>query len=837
MDSPMVGRSRQLRQLDEAFRTIADERACYLFTVLGTPGVGKSRLTEEFLSTVEASATVLRGRCLSYGQGITFFPMVEILAQATGADEVEAPEDVRSSILEIVGPEASAVADRLLVLTGSGEAPSATDELFWAVRSLFEALARRRPVVVVIDDIHWAEPTLLDLIEHIADWSRDAPILVLCPARPELLDARPGWGGGKMNATTILLEPLAEEECEELIGNLLGTAGLEHDVRRRIAEAAEGNPLFVEQMLAMLIDDGHLIERDGKWVAASPGDLGEVAVPPTVSALLTARLDRLSPQERRVVERGAVEGKEFHAGSVSALLDDDERAALGAHLHTLVRRELIRPYRADLPGQEGYRFRHQLIRDAAYDAIPKRTRADLHRRFAGWLASERPGDEFDEIVAYHLEHSFLLRQELGPVDEDGRRDGRRAAELLSTAGVRAVERLDYGAGQNLLRRAVALLPRPDPLRIRATIALGRSLYLLTAYQESIRVVSEARDDARALGDRPAEMLAEMERMIGLQQVSAEFSPEDHIEVGHRAVRLFEDAGEWSNAATAWEMVANGHWGMARWSLILEPLGRAIELVEREGNRGRVTSLRIRVLAAMYFGDAPVPETIEYARRLLEDAADNPVARLRSSSFLGALMGFQGEFDDGWELLDAARRISDELANGSWAAGVAFCSGALGLVSGRLELAERDVVKALGMLEGTGERGWTSTLRSELAAIQFEQGRIDEAASNAGLAREAVLEEDVSAEGSWRAITARVLSSRSEHDEAMRLMREAMEIFRTTDESNHFANGLVSFAWVADRAGLRDEAAAALREAIDVYERKGNIAGASKARDRLAALSG
>jgi tetratricopeptide (TPR) repeat protein len=242
-----------------------------------------------------------------------------------------------------------------------------------------------------------------------------------------------------------------------------------------------------------------------------------------------------------------------------------------------------------------------------------------------------------------------------------------------------------------------------------------------------------------------------------------------------------------------------------------------------------------MLAAMYFGDTPVPETIEYAQRLLEDAADNPVARMRSSSFLGSLMGFRGKFDEGWELVDAARRISDELASGGWAAGVAFSSAALGQTSGRLEPAERDVVKALAMLEGTGERGWSSTLRSLLAAIQFEQGRVDEAAANADLAREAVLEEDVSAEGFWRAITAQILSSRGEHDEAMRLIREAIEIYRTTDGIHFLANALVSFGWVASRAGLRDEAETALRDAIEVWERKGNVADASKARDRLAEL--
>ena len=204
-------------------------------------------------------------------------------------------------------------------------------------------MARRRPLVVVVDDIHWAEPTLLDLIDHVADWSRDAPILVVCPARPELLDVRRGWGGWKINATTILLEPLSEAEYQDLIANLLGRAELDEGIRRRIAEAAEGNPLFVEQKLAMLIDDGHLQERDGEWQAA--GELGEVAVPPSVTALLSARLDRLDPDERRVIARAAVEGKEFHAGSVAALLDEPDRPALLDRLRTLVRRELIHPTR------------------------------------------------------------------------------------------------------------------------------------------------------------------------------------------------------------------------------------------------------------------------------------------------------------------------------------------------------------------------------------------------------------------------------------------------------------------------------------------------------------
>ncbi|HXJ65088.1 MAG TPA: adenylate/guanylate cyclase domain-containing protein [Actinomycetota bacterium] len=836
LDSPMVGRERQLRQLGEAFATAVEERATVLFTVLGAPGVGKSRLTEEFLATVDREATVLRGRCLSYGQGITFYPLVEILGQVTGSSEVESPDGMRDRLLELLGegPESAALAERLLALTGAGDAATATDELFWAVRALFESLARTKPVVVVIDDIHWAEPTLLDLIEHVADWSRDAPILLLCPARPEVLDVRAGWGGGKVNATTILLEPLAEEECEELIGNLLGASGLEDRTRRRIAQAAEGNPLFVEQLLAMLVDDGRLTEEGGRWVAA--GDLADLAVPPTVSALLTARLDRLSPEERRVVERAAVEGKEFHAASVAALLDESERPALPEHLRTLIRRELIRPHTADLPGEQGYRFRHQLIRDAAYDAIPKRARADLHRRFAEWLAGRTPdASEHEEIVAYHLERSYLLRAELGPVDPDGMRDGRRAAELLLSAGTRALDRGDNRAGGYLLGRAVVLVPRPDPLQVRAALGFARAQHFLAQFHRSVETYLEAGADARALGDASSETLAVLGRIAVEQQFSAGQPPEELLELALGAVRQFEAAEEWANAATAWEMVANVYWGMARWASMLEPLANAAGMNRRAGITSRDMALRIRVLASMFFGDAPLHDAIAYARALLADAT-SPAARMRAQANLGAMLGMQGSSDEAWELIDAARRIAVDLATGSWAASLAFCSFTLGMASGRLEPVEADLRRALGLLAGTGERGWTSTLCAELAIVLFEQGRIDEAEEQADASREAVLEGDVSAEGFWRMILARILSIRGEHDEALGLARESVGIFRETDELSFLADSLASFAGVAASAGLVDEAIASLREAVDCYERKGNLVGAATARERLTALT-
>ena len=355
-DSPLVGRAREQQRLEGAFAGVVEARACHLFTILGAAGVGKSRLATEFLSRVEA--TVVQGRCLSYGEGITYWPVVEVLKNLLGLDpgtrlgSLGLDDAARSAILNLLG----------------GEGPdTSSEQIAWAVRRLLEAAANERPLAVVFDDIHWGEATFLDLVEHVADLSRDAPLLVLCLARPELLERRPAWGGGMLSSTTVLLEPLSATETDELIAALLGETALEDALRARIGEAADGNLLFVEEMLVMLRESTN----------------GVVQVPPTIQALLAARLDQLDTRERSVLERGAVEGKTFHRGSVETLAS--EEPDLGTRLVALVRKELIRPERALLEGEDAYRFRHQLFRDAAYEALPKAVRAELHERFADWL--------------------------------------------------------------------------------------------------------------------------------------------------------------------------------------------------------------------------------------------------------------------------------------------------------------------------------------------------------------------------------------------------------------------------------------------------------------------
>jgi class 3 adenylate cyclase len=385
-DAPMVGRQAEVRQLRAAYEQAVRDRCCQLFTIVGDPGVGKSRLVAEALSDIDAP--VVRGRCLPYGEGITYWPVVEVLKQLDGR-----PTDARAA--ETIGS-----------LLRESDLPTSAEEIAWAFRKLLEEQA---PLIVVVDDFHWAEETLFDLVEHVALLA-GAPILLVCISRPELSDRRPAW------PVSLRLDPLAEADVEELL-----PTGISTDLRERITHAAGGNPLFVAEMVAMAEEEG-----------------ADVAVPPTLQALLAARLDQLENAERSVLERGAVEGELFHRGSVQALAPEEPQVT--PRLAALVRKALIRPDTSQLPGDDGFRFRHLLIRDAAYDALPKATRAELHERFALWL--EEHGAELvelDEIVGYHLEQASRYRAELG---QPGADLAERAGDRLAAAGRRALLRGD-----------------------------------------------------------------------------------------------------------------------------------------------------------------------------------------------------------------------------------------------------------------------------------------------------------------------------------------------------------------------------------------------------------
>jgi class 3 adenylate cyclase len=604
LDAPMIGRERQLRTLLDAFEGAAADAACHLFTVLGPAGIGKSRLVREFGTRIGQRALVLSGRCLSYGEGITFWPIAEMAIQAGGITEDDAPERAREALRHVLGdaPEAEAVSAQLAALLGmDGGGPV---EPSFAVRRFFEVLARHRPLVVVIDDIHWAEPSLLDVIEHVADWSRDAPILLLCMARPELFEERPGWGGGKRNATIVHLEPLSEPEADSLIESLLGHPALTAEIRERIRAASQGNPLFVEEMLAMLLDDGVLVQKEGGWVATV--DLTAVQVPPAISALLAARLDRLSSEERLVLEAASVVGEVFEPAAVRELVSNGLRPRVEKLLGDLLLKDLVRPNPSDAGGEQAFRFRHILLRDAAYDSIPKAERAELHEGFATHLQTalaERA--EFDEFIGYHLERAHRLRTELGLRDQRTASIGRGAFDHLAGAGHRAFQRGDMGAAANLLGRAADLLDPDDPERLRIGWRLGQALTESGAITAGMSVLEATIERAHARGDEAAAGYAECALWIARTISDPDLDVDRWESDADRLIALFE--GDPQGAALAWMQKSFALWFSNRFEDSGAAAERAIEHARAAGDRYVETEMRGHHLATIGFGPRPVDE--------------------------------------------------------------------------------------------------------------------------------------------------------------------------------------------------------------------------------------
>jgi class 3 adenylate cyclase/tetratricopeptide (TPR) repeat protein len=814
LDSPMVGRERERALLRQAFDRAGNERGCHLFTILGAAGVGKSRLILELARDVEGEARILSGRCLPYGEGITFWPLFELL------DELS---------------EGQSRGIRDLLESGA----ASPEELFFAVRKLFEDLAKERPLVVAFDDVHWAAPTFLDFVDHVSDWSRDAPILLLCLARPELLDDRPAWGGGKLNATSVLLEPLPQNECDLLLRNLLGEAELEQDARARIVEAADGNPLFVEEMLEMLIDDGLLQRRNGSWVAAT--DLSGFSVPPTIQALLAARLDRLSPEERAVAERAAVEGKVFHRGAVAELAPERLRPEVSAHLLSLVRKELVRPDESEFAGEDAFRFRHLLVRDAAYESLPKEARADLHERFAAWLEAKvgerRP--EYEEILGYHLEQAYRYCAELGPVGDDDRRLAERAAERLASGGRKALARADSAGASNLLGRAVDLLPPDHANRPELLIDLSQAAAQCGNYLRA----HETADELTRLGEERDDPRLEWTGRVQALAVSFNTDPSATTETAaataNAALPFFEEAGDEVGLARALHLLSDVHLLRARWEPRAELLERALAHARRAGDAAHEADIMRWLATSLALGPTPADEAKVGLEKILADArarsnrgVEGPTLR-----FLGFIQAMRGQFDQARELFARGRAIIAELGLASWLYGQTLFTGSAELMAGDPVAAEREFRYGYEGLEKMGETGVRSTSAAYLAESLYQQGRYAEAESYAAVCRETSSPDDAMSQVGWRIVGARLAARRGRPEEGERLAREAVELAEPTDSVDQQGDAWSALAETLLLAGKPSEAASSFEEALRRYELRGNIPAAAKARGRLAALGG
>jgi class 3 adenylate cyclase/tetratricopeptide (TPR) repeat protein len=804
-DAPFVGREGELEQLAQAYGRAVRDGSCQLFTVLGPAGIGKSRVVYEFIASA-LDSIVLRGRCLAYGEGITYFPLVEILEQIAADNEL--------TELLANNPQGRKLLNEVSAATGvADEAVVAREDTFRAVRMLLELLAQTRPLILVLDDLHWAEPTFLDLVDHIADWSRDAAILLLCVARPDLLDARSGWGGGKHNATTILLEPLSESDAETLIDNLLVGGALPEALRERITSSAEGNPLFVEQMLALIAQGG----GNGN---------GEVTVPPTIQALLATRLEQLPPPERVAAERASVIGKEFWRNALAEI--GGETSALPG----LVRKELIRPHRSPIfPLDDAYRFRHQLIRDAAYDGMPKELRAELHERFGLWLETNR--SEYDEIVGYHLEQAFRLKEQLGRVDDAVKALGSRAGQLLGQGGHRAYGRGDIPAAVSLLGRATELLPEQDTRRLDLLVQLGYALHDSGELARAKATYSEAIDTARAAGERALELRGRVGRLFAEVLTGGAFeSPLDTVKAWIAELeQLDDDAG----LAEAWYLASVLESWLGRSEVGGAYYRRGVEHARRVGNRRLASdSLGLRTMLEAW-GFVSASDGLRECDELLAEHAGTSLepplrlARALHLSFLGDDETARKEHEHGVELY---RQFGNELLR----AASAMSKTDEAIRAGRLDDAEAAARKGVEDLERLGEIGFLSTTVSMLAETLYRQGRHDEAEEAARRTAELAMADDFDPQFRWRSVCARVLAHRGQFAEADRLAQEAVEIVEPTDWYLQRAEAARGLGEVLELAGRTDEARAAYEQAIEFFERKGVVPDAEAMRRRLADLA-
>jgi class 3 adenylate cyclase/tetratricopeptide (TPR) repeat protein len=819
LDSPIVGRERELAQLVQAFDRTASERDPSLFTLLGTAGVGKSRLVQEFLDRVGDRATVLRGRCLPYGEGITYFPVAEAIHRALPGDGSLA-EGIAAVVAD--GDRAEEIAERLGGILGEDADEAATpEEIAWGVRTLLEGMGRRRPIVVVLDDIHWGEATFLDLVDHVADWARDTSVLLLCVARPELLDIRQGWGGGKMNASTILLEPLSQDESAVLVANLLGTAELPAAIRSRITEAAEGNPLFVEEMLGMLIDEGHL-RRDGEgWVPAS--DLATVAVPPTIQALLAARLDHLDISQREVLERASVVGQEFWRGAVVELSPETDQSGVPTNLMTLVRKELIRPGRSSFVGEDGFRFRHLLIRDAAYESMPKEMRAELHERFAVWLerVAGEGVSEFEPILGYHLEQAARYRLELGPGDRTSGALGERAATWLTAAAQRAFARGDNPAAANLFRRAVDLLEPETPARTALYPDLCTALWFVGDFERDIAALDAGLEESRLAGDLRTVRLLEVIAVLNRAQFDPSVRHGSILEVAASAIEYFETQGDDAALAFAYSRSGLALFWLGQAAKGWEQVSRAAEHARRAGDPRLELEVLRHGFGALTWGPMPVVEAVAWYEGMMSRVVGDHMQSGALQVHLGYLLAISGRADEAKDMV--ARGLADigELGEGPLVASLRSQLAAMAhRALGDLEGAERLGREGIEALERMGETGYRSTAAAYLAEALLLRRDDAGAEEMLGIGTENTADDDFASQAVLGRVRARLLARMGEIDEALRTARDSVALTEGSDYIVEQADSHMALAAVLEAAGSPGEAAEEVALAVDRYRRKG-----------------
>ena len=825
-----IGRARELGLLREVFDRSVRDRACVLLTVLGTAGVGKSRLADEFTASLEGTARVVRGRCLPYGDGITFWPVTEVVKDACGITTDDPRERARAKIAQTLAgaDDAGSVADTVAAVCGFAETSADIHETFWAIRRFLEIAARDRPLVVVFDDVHWAEPTFLDMVEYVAGRSRDAQLLVLCLARPDLLELRPGWAATSAEAA-LSLATLTDGESERLIADLLGDTPLDPTDTSRIVEAAGGNPLFAEEMLRMLEDQGVIARHDDRWHIV--GDLSRVAMPATIQALLGARIDRLLPQEREVLGTAAVIGREFWWSAVSDLGPEELRPEVGLHLQTLVRKGLILPAPSTLAGEDAFRFHHGLTQDATYLALPKQRRAELHERFAVWI-ERRVGDrevEYEEVIGYHLEQAFRSRTELGAQGEEVERLGARAAERLGSAGRRALARGDMAASVRLLDRAASAADA----RMRSSLLpdLAEALMETGELARSDEVLTQAVHEAQALGDRGLQNHAVLVRLVLMESTDPKRRSEVALPELETVIPVFEELGDDLGLARAWRVKADVYWTRARYADADEAFQRAIEHARRADAGWEEAESLGQYAGSGLYGPAPAPEVVQRCERIQREGRGNRLVEARALRVLAASHAMQGRFDEARAEVAEAAAILEDLGMWLRAAFVSETSGFVEHLAGDDAASERALRVGFERMDTLGEQGYLSTVAALLAHRLLDQDRVEEADRFITASQDAAAEDDLTTQILLLSARGRVLARRGQGDEAARRCREAASLAEQTDDLNMRGDVLRDLAEVLQAGGDEPGSRQASSQARALYEAKGNLAQAASVHGR------
>lgn len=815
--TPFVGRGDEIETLTRAIDEAISERSPVLVTVVGSPGVGKTRLAAETrtLAAPHAQSFDLR---VDRARTATFEPIGDLLRQAV--DHEGGNSEVTIAAIETwIGGDGDVAVLAPLLATFVGASPArSTEESFWASRRLIEILASRRPTVIVVDDIQWAQPLFLDLLDHLTEWVA-GPVALICLARPEIREIRPALVEvGRRISEVISLEGLGAAATKELAASLLG-ADLPPELVARLPESTDGNPLFVRELVRMLVDDGVIYERDGRWVLAIDPDA--VEVPPTIQSLLASRVERMPADERLVVEMASIVGSEFARGAVAALLPAAKRAGLDAILERLRRKEIIDPTGTYWGEEPMLRFHHVLIRDASYRRILKQRRAALHQQVAEWVAeaADRFGGSHEITIGFHYEQAHEFRSQLGAMDPDADELGAKAAQLFQIAGERALAQDDLTAAGSLAQRALARLPKDAPGRADLLVVACEAFFSSGNVREADPHFDELR--VAALDD------------VRLTAWADAFA-------GHRAwlaepVRLAATEPQLDEAASLLDAL-DDQAGVAKARLVramvLARLGRvgdaeaeldaALTAARAAGDRRHVTAVLGAAPLAALWGPSPVARAGGRCLdiiRLLRITSASPMVEATSVRCQAVLEAMRGRFEQARELIDRSRTTVEELGLRHGILETDMFAGVIELFADDAVAAEpflRRAYAGLGNLGIGADAGQAAALLSQALVLQ---GRIDEAAPLAAESQELAGQNLQTAIAS-RAAGAEIAAEQGRFEEAIALAEAAVEIAGGTDLTIDHARAASTLALVQSRAGNTPSAESATARAVRLYAAKG-----------------